>query len=143
MNKNILLGIIGVLTLGLAYLLFVRRSGTSTSNAIVANPAQTVGGLQCLTVPTTFQAYNGESMNSGMKAFLGVSDADWTPAFQQRVLGFWKAVNAQPTDARAAYFGKEAILAYLASDSGKLPASDVMQGGYRCQSIAGNSLRIS
>ena len=144
-NNTVLFVIIGILTLGLAYLLFFKKGSTDTPAADnKPAPPQQVNnsGVDCIHVPEGLQGATSALVPSEAQTYLGISAAQYTEAFQQRLIGFFTAIDVQPTNERMKYFGKETILKYLASPMGQLPHWDVVKGSLRCKNVAGYSQNL-
>ena len=131
-TKNLLFVIIGILTLGLSYLLFFKKKEEATTPAPTPAPTIPVGGVNCYQVPEGLAPFSSPLVPPNAQTYLGFSDVQWTDDLQQRILGFFQSIDVQPTESRMKFFGKQAILDYLNTSTGQLPHWDVVKGALRC-----------
>jgi hypothetical protein len=136
-SNTILYILLGVLSLGLVYLLFFKKSASKEDPPPTPVPPVNTGGVDCIPVPEGLQAATSALVPSEAQTYLGITAALYNDAFQQRLIGFFTAIDVQPTNERMKYFGKETILKYLASPMGQLPHWDVVKGSLRCKNVAG------
>lgn len=89
----------------------------------------------CFHVPREFPKFQPLSIPDAAKSILGISDADWTTVFQDRLLGWFIAIDVAPSDYVLNYYGKELIMQYLNSPVGIYPSNIVVKGSARCDLI--------
>ncbi len=94
-------------------------------------------GIPCQNIPDNLPRYQTAATPPGAKAYLNVSDADWTQDFEARLRGFFLAVDVEPSDFTMKYFGAKLIWQYLNSPEGQLPDLLVLKASKRCGSIVG------
>lgn len=128
-----------VLLLALAYF-FKPKAGDETdpgNNTPGNGDPGTPGAIPCQKVPGNFPPFQNTATPPGAKAFLGVTDAEWTSEFEARLRGFFLAVDVEPTEYAMKYFGSKLIWQYLNSQDGQLPDTVVLKGSKRCDTIVG------
>jgi hypothetical protein len=130
-NNIILYGAIALLLIGVVYMYFQKEKPAAPAVDPVKPQVPTVGGA-CFDVPSTFPTFSSALVPGQAKEFLGFTGVQLDYNMEQRVLGFFSAIDVQPTDERMKYFGKDAILNYLQTPSGQLPHWDVVRGSLRC-----------
>jgi len=132
MKKNQIIVLVMVAVGGfLLWTLFKKPATTTTiAPSTTGNPA--TGG--CVNVPENLPKFKTAVVPGIAKEYLGVTDAQFTDAFQQRLLGFFVSLDVEPSEYSMKYFGKEAIAAYLNSPDGQLPHWNTVKGVRRCQS---------
>jgi hypothetical protein len=91
----------------------------------------------CHNVPENLPAFQNPVTPPGARAYLNVSDADWTPEYEARLRGFFLAVDVEPSDFTMKYFGADAIRQYLNTADGQLPDQLVLKGSKRCGTVVG------
>lgn len=83
----------------------------------------------------TYQDGKDAGSNAIREAF-GISQAEWTPAMQSRVKGFFKAINIEPSAWNAMglrqWYNRFPAKEYLASALGGLPDTLIALGCMRC-----------
>lgn len=126
-----------VLLLALAYF-FKPKAGDETdpgNNTPGNGDPGTPGAIPCQKVPGNFPPFQNAATPPGAKAFLGVTDAEWTSEFEARLRGFFLAVDVEPTEYAMKYFGSKLIWQYLNSQDGQLPDLIVLKGSKRCGTV--------
>ena len=88
----------------------------------------------CYYVPKEFPKFQPVAVPAEAKTILGVSDADWTNGFQDRLLGWFVAIDVTPAAYVLTYFGKDLVMQYLNSPVGQYPSNIVLKGSARCDS---------
>jgi hypothetical protein len=132
-NNTILYALAALVVAVAAYFLFFNKKGepAKTTDPAPAPPQQS-GTTPCFAVPSTFPPFSQAIIPAGTDQFLGLSGPQFTDALQARIIGFFAALDVNPTLERLQYFGKQAVLDYLQTPSGKLPHWDVVKASLRC-----------
>ena len=141
-NNTALYAVMAVLSLGIVYLLFFKKEAAKvTDNPAPIQPVNT-GGVNCIPVPEGLPGATSALVPSEAQSYLGFTAIQWTETLQQRIIGFFTAIDVQPSNERTKYFGKDTILKYLDSPMGQLPHWDVVKGSLRCKNVAGYSQNL-
>jgi hypothetical protein len=141
-NNTALYIVMAVLGLGMVYLLFFKKEPEKVpDNPAPIQPVNT-GGVMCIPVPEGLPVATSALIPNEAQVFLGFTAVQWTDTLQQRLIGFFTAIDVQPSNERIKYFGKDTILKYLDSPMGQLPHWDVVKGSLRCKNVAGYSQNL-
>jgi hypothetical protein len=132
-KETILYIILALIAAAVAYLLFFRKKDEAPTVVKPSiTPIKNADG-SCFEVPSQLPPFSSPLTPSDAQQYLGFTGPEFTDQLQYRILGFFAAIDVQPTNERMKFFGKKAILDYLNTPSGQLPHWDVVKASLRCQ----------